>query len=396
MRIFCSAPKLHITQRNKSRNTPSFCLSEHGLIVAVIRYLVISLMEHFPAISFARPTSPACWSAAATSRVAKRACCLPPARSSPSLRRALVLPYISMLNAARRVARILQRTFLDRTSTASGWSSARRAMRRSRSTSRLPRKRAANLSATLSTIVDNCSFITPAIVDRSPVIVAVSSGGSAPVLPEAYTRATRTVLLPARLGALAESCARVSRARSKSALQTLQQALAVLGAFLRRIAVAGETYAGRSTWRGKRCRISTARYRCRQRRRSLAGRCRPRRPGVVDAQCIAGILQRADVILHDRLVSADILAFARRDATMISVGKTPGCTVNSQDAKSTNALVESGGRGQSRRAPQRRRSVHLWSWRRRGRRARCARPALARDTRHHRCRRLCGRCRYTR
>ena len=43
------------------------------------------------------------------------------------------------------------------------------------------------------------------------------------------------------------------------------------------------------------------------------------------------ILQSADVILHDRLVSSDILALARRDAELISVGKTPGCKVNSQE-----------------------------------------------------------------
>jgi uroporphyrin-III C-methyltransferase/precorrin-2 dehydrogenase/sirohydrochlorin ferrochelatase len=41
-------------------------------------------------------------------------------------------------------------------------------------------------------------------------------------------------------------------------------------------------------------------------------------------------MQTADVILHDRLVSAEILELARRDADLISVGKTPGCRMNSQ------------------------------------------------------------------
>ena len=49
---------------------------------------------------------------------------------------------------------------------------------------------------------DSCSFITPAIVDRSPIVVAVSSGGSAPVLARRIRSQIET-LLPARLGDLA-------------------------------------------------------------------------------------------------------------------------------------------------------------------------------------------------
>jgi len=42
------------------------------------------------------------------------------------------------------------------------------------------------------------------------------------------------------------------------------------------------------------------------------------------------IMQAADVIVHDRLVSEDVLSFARRDAECIAVGKTPGSRRNSQ------------------------------------------------------------------
>jgi uroporphyrin-III C-methyltransferase/precorrin-2 dehydrogenase/sirohydrochlorin ferrochelatase len=48
-------------------------------------------------------------------------------------------------------------------------------------------------------------------------------------------------------------------------------------------------------------------------------------------------MQAADVILHDRLVSKEILELARRDAECISVGKSPGCKDNSQP--SINALL---------------------------------------------------------
>ena len=62
----------------------------------------------------------------------------------------------------------------------------------------------------------------------------------------------------------------------------------------------------------------------------------PGDPGLLTLRALQ-VLQFADVILHDRLVSSDILALARRDATMISVGKTPGCKANSQEE--INALL---------------------------------------------------------
>ena len=42
-------------------------------------------------------------------------------------------------------------------------------------------------------------------------------------------------------------------------------------------------------------------------------------------------MQRADVIVHDRLVSEEVLALARRDAEKISVGKAPGCRSTTQE-----------------------------------------------------------------
>ena len=49
------------------------------------------------------------------------------------------------------------------------------------------------------------------------------------------------------------------------------------------------------------------------------------------------LMQRADVVVYDRLVSRGVLALARRDAEMISVGKTPGCKSTSQ--KEINELL---------------------------------------------------------
>jgi len=51
---------------------------------------------------------------------------------------------------------------------------------------------------------DLSDFIMPAIVDRSPVVITVSSGGAAPVLAH-QIRATMEALLPASLGRLARA-----------------------------------------------------------------------------------------------------------------------------------------------------------------------------------------------
>ena len=66
---------------------------------------------------------------------------------------------------------------------------------------------AANARYRLVNVVDNqalCSFVFPSIVDRSPLLVAISSSGKAPVLSR-ILREKIEALLPTNLGRLAES-----------------------------------------------------------------------------------------------------------------------------------------------------------------------------------------------
>jgi uroporphyrin-III C-methyltransferase/precorrin-2 dehydrogenase/sirohydrochlorin ferrochelatase len=177
--------------------------------------------------------------------------------------------------------------------------------------------------------LDHSSYITPAIVDRSPLIVAISSAGTAPVLARKI-RARIEEILPARIGQLAE-IARNWRARVRRQLATLVERRR----FWEQVfdgEVASAVYAGRTdAAEGLMSDLL---------RNSLAAGAQggeawlvgagPGDPGLLTLRALQ-IMQTADVILHDRLVSQEVLDLARRDADRISVGKKPGCRANSQD-----------------------------------------------------------------
>ena len=175
--------------------------------------------------------------------------------------------------------------------------------------------------------IDNCSYITPAIVDRGSVVVAVSSGGSAPVLAR-RVRERVEAALPAGLGRLAELAKRW-RTRVRNHFDTL----------LERRRFWESVFDGPAATRATNGDIHGAEAEMSKLLRSsgvsqtgeawLVG-AGPGDPGLLTLRALQ-ILQQADVILHDRLVSDKVLALARRDADLVSVGKTPGCKANSQE-----------------------------------------------------------------
>jgi len=168
---------------------------------------------------------------------------------------------------------------------------------------------------------ESSTFHVPAVVDRSPLVVAVSSGGAAPALAREVRERIERLLEPS-LGALA-ALARRWRARLRERLpdpaarrrfferellgpvaalvrrQRLDDAEALLA---RRLDAAG----------GAPARGSVA----------LVG-AGPGDPGLLTLAALRA-LGTADVILHDRLVGAEVLALARRDAELIDVGKAQG------------------------------------------------------------------------
>lgn len=162
-------------------------------------------------------------------------------------------------------------------------------------------------------------FITPAIVDRDPVVIAIGTEGTAPVLAR-MIKAQIEAMLPSGLGALA----RLANSLRDRVAATLAP---------------GGTRRGfwRAFFRGAlqdRLDLETARKRAET---LLDGQAdaEPREgfvsfigsgPGGADLMTMRArkVLDEADVVLYDALAATEILELARREALMIHVGKRCG------------------------------------------------------------------------
>jgi len=163
------------------------------------------------------------------------------------------------------------------------------------------------------------SFHVPAVVDRAPLIVAISSGGAAPMLAR-WLRERLEILLDHALGPLA-----MLLQRKRGAIRARHRDLRERRSFYERL------FASR-IWQSLRSANTAAAERELNRTLSqsqiqtgsvaLVG-AGPGDPGLLTLRALR-LLNEADVILHDRLVDPAILDLARRDAQRIEVGKESG------------------------------------------------------------------------
>ncbi len=165
-------------------------------------------------------------------------------------------------------------------------------------------------------------FIVPAIIDRDPVLVAISTGGTSPVLARRL-RERLEAAIPRRFGELALWLRELrnaagERLRDTAARRRFFETL-VDGAAARRFIVGDRRGAERIA---QQLLASSAQAPPASGEVVLVGAG----PGDPELLTLKGLraLQDADVILHDRLVSEAVLDLARRDATRINVGKLPG------------------------------------------------------------------------
>ncbi|ODS24965.1 uroporphyrinogen-III C-methyltransferase [Candidatus Endobugula sertula] len=170
-------------------------------------------------------------------------------------------------------------------------------------------------------IVDSpelCSIITPIVVDRSPLMIAITSGGDAPVLARKMREKLET-LFPSNYGLLAQLASRF-RHRVKQHIPAESKRLR----FWEKVfsgTVAEKVFAGK---------INEA-------EQVLESLLSERDDTVLDGEVylVGGgpgdpdlltfkalrLMQQSDVVLYDRLVSEKVLNLVRRDAERIYVGK---------------------------------------------------------------------------
>ena len=164
------------------------------------------------------------------------------------------------------------------------------------------------------------SAIMPSIIDRSPLMVAVSSGGCAPVLAR-LLREKLEALLPQHLGLLARYAGSLRR-RVKATFASMGERRRFWEKLLvhDRLAqsLAQQDQAGVE-------HITDTLFNTPLDNRGevvLVG-AGPGDPGLLTLTGLQQI-QQADVVIYDRLVSAEIMALVRRDAERIFVGKRAG------------------------------------------------------------------------
>ena len=178
-------------------------------------------------------------------------------------------------------------------------------------------------------------FIVPAIVDRDPVLVAISTAGTSPVLARRLRERLEAVI-PKKIGELAVWL-RTLRHGARRRLRNTDERRRffeniVDGAAARRFIEGDAPGAQRLAQQLLATTASSPRAAGDV---TLVG-AGPGDPELLTLKALRA-LQDADVILHDRLVPETLLDLSRRDAARISVGKAAGSIGSSQ--QEINALL---------------------------------------------------------
>jgi len=180
---------------------------------------------------------------------------------------------------------------------------------------------AAGILVNVSDNTEHCSFIMPAVVDRTPLLIAISSGGTSPLLVR-MLKARFETTIPAAYGRLAEFAGSY-RDKIKAMIPNLtrrrrfwetmvsgpvaehlfssqvEQAETLMDSLLEEAAASGDQPPG-----GEVYLVGTG----------------PGDPDLLTFRALR-LMQQADVVLYDRLIGDGIINLVRRDAERIYVGK---------------------------------------------------------------------------
>ena len=183
---------------------------------------------------------------------------------------------------------------------------------------------------------DLSSFIMPSIVDRSPVVIAVSSAGKAPVLAR-IIRAKLETIIPSAYGTLAEIAGEY-RQRVKDRFSNIKDRRTFWEATFSGV-IAEKVFSGR---------IVEAKADIEKQLKDsvelsmgevyLVG-AGPGDPDLLTFKALR-LIQQADVVLYDRLVSKGVMELVRRDSELIYVGKKGGSDESTRQIDINDQLVE--------------------------------------------------------
>jgi uroporphyrin-III C-methyltransferase / precorrin-2 dehydrogenase / sirohydrochlorin ferrochelatase len=163
-----------------------------------------------------------------------------------------------------------------------------------------------------------CSFILPSVIDRSPVVAAISTGGASPVLAR-LIRSRLESLIPAGYGRLAELCSRfrqrVKETFANPADRRLFWERTLEGGVAERVFSGHEVEADQLMEKA----LADPRLSGNTGEVYLVG-AGPGDPDLLTFRALR-LMQQADVVVYDRLVAKPILDMTRHDAEHIYVGK---------------------------------------------------------------------------
>ena len=180
------------------------------------------------------------------------------------------------------------------------------------------------------------SFIMPSIVDRSPIIIAVSSAGKAPVLAR-LIRAKLETVIPSAYGALAEIAGEY-RQKAKDRFGNIKDRRAFWESTFSGV-IAEKVFSGR---------IDEAKNDIDTQLKNAVGMvlgevylvgAGPGDPDLLTFKALR-LIQQADVILYDRLVSKGVMELVRRDSELIYVGKKGGSDKSTRQIDINEKLIE--------------------------------------------------------
>lgn len=165
---------------------------------------------------------------------------------------------------------------------------------------------------------DLCGFIVPSIIDRNPVQIAISTGGASPVLAR-LLRARLETFIPAaygRLATLVESFREKVKTKFSNTDEIRTFWEGVLEGPVADNLIAGKDKIARELLESA---VENAQAPAERGEVYLVG-AGPGDPDLLTFRALR-LMQQADAVVYDRLVSQGVLDLVRRDAEMIYAGK---------------------------------------------------------------------------